>query len=171
MIVALIAAVDESGGIGFQGRIPWRLSTDLRRFKSLTMGHTLVMGRKTCESIGRALPGRTSIVISRDSDFTREGYQSAVSLLVALEIAQQAGESEVFVIGGGEIFNQALPLADMFYLTKVHTRQEADTYFPAWDENEWVVLERHEIPVGNRDAYPSTFLKLERAVSPTSRES
>jgi dihydrofolate reductase len=162
MMISLIAAVAEGGGIGFQGRIPWRLSTDLRRFKTLTMGHFLVMGRKTCESIGKVLPGRTSIVVTRNPSFSRDGYLTASSLESALNIARQTGESEVFVIGGGEIFTKALPMADRLYLTKVHARVEADTFFPIFNETEWLVSELEEIPAGDMDSYATTFVRLEK---------
>ena len=127
MIVSLIAALDEAGGIGKDGGLPWRLSADLRRFKALTMGHHLIVGRKTYVSIGRPLPGRTLIVLTRDPTFAAPGCLLAASLEQALALAGRRGESEAFIGGGGEIFAQAMPLAGRLYLTHVHTLAACDT--------------------------------------------
>ena len=157
MIVSLIVAIDQQGGIGRRGSLPWRLSTDLKRFKALSMGHHLIMGRKTYASIGRPLPGRINIVLSRAADYRPAGCVVASTLEQALYIARQAGESEVFVIGGGQVFGQALEMAERIYLTTVHTLIDCDTFFPHFDRRAWQVLERQEYPAGEKDEFPSTF--------------
>jgi dihydrofolate reductase len=161
LIVSLIVAMDEARGIGIDGHLSWHLSTDLRRFKSITMDHHLIMGRKTYDSIGRPLPGRTMIVVTRNSEFQAEGCLIAHSLEDALEIARQGGESEVFIIGGGEIFVQSLEMAERIYLTLVHTVTEADVFFPVHEANDWVEIESTEHEADNKNQYPSTFKILQ----------
>src|SRR5215469_5276330 len=134
MIVSLIAAMDESQGIGVNNRLPWRLSADLKRFKALTMGHHIIVGRHTFESIGKPLPGRHTIILTNRHDFRADGCATADSLDAALNLARQDGESEVFVCGGARVFQDALPIADRFYLTVVHANVAADTFFPQWRE-------------------------------------
>jgi dihydrofolate reductase len=162
VIVSLLVAMDEQRGIGFRGNLPWRLPADLRRFKTLTMGHHLVMGRKTYESIGRPLPGRTMIVLSRNPGYQPVGCLPAGSLDEGLEIARHRGEDEVFVIGGGDVFTQALPIADRIYLTLVHGRVEADTYFPEFDPEDWAEVESVGHPADEDHVFPFTFKVLER---------
>jgi dihydrofolate reductase len=162
LIISLLVAADEAGGIGVENRLPWRLSSDLKKFKALTMGHHLIMGRKTYESIGRALPGRTSIVITRNRNYDVEGIVVSHSLPEALEIAQAAGEEEAFVIGGGEIFFQVLPLAHRIYYTQVHTVVKADVFFPVLDEDEWEEKNSEYHPPDEKNEYPFTFKTLER---------
>lgn len=162
MIVSIIVAMDEGRGIGIGNRLPWHLSTDLKRFKALTMGHHVILGRKTFESIGRPLPGRNMIIVTRQLDYHPVGYLVARSLEEALELAAARGEEEAFVIGGGEIFAEALKIADKLYLTLVHTRASADTFFPRLDPQEWeeTVVSYH--PADTRNDHPSTFSILVR---------
>ena len=151
-MISVIAAVAHNGVIGKENRLLWRISEDLRRFKAITLGHPVVMGRKTWESLGRPLPGRTHVVISRQRGFVpvdAEGKPApdvrvAGSLEEAMAIFPR--EEEVFVIGGGEIYRQAMEIADTFYLTEVEADYEGDTFFPAWDPAGWQELftERHE---------------------------
>ena len=162
MIVSLVVAMDEGRGIGSRNRVPWHLSTDLKNFKALTMGHHLVMGRKTYESIGKALPGRTTIVITRQQDYQPPDCLVAHALDDALETARQRGEEEVFIVGGGQIYAQALPLADRIYLTRVHARVEADVFFPAFDESLWVEKEHCEVPGDSKNQFLFTFQLLEK---------
>ena len=162
MIVSLLVGVDEAGGIGKRGKEPWRLSDDLKRFKSLTWGHHMIMGRKTYESIGRALPGRTSIVITRNPDFQAPGCLIVSSLASALRLAEEQGEQEAFVIGGGQIFSQALPLAQRLHLTRVHANLDCDVFFPPLVEREWAVIEHSEHPADEKNEFPFTYLLLER---------
>lgn len=164
MIITLIAALDEAGCIGKDGRLPWHLSTDLKRFRSLTWGHHLIMGRNTYESIGRTLPGRTSIVITRKPDFQAPGCLTTTSLEAAIGLAEGQGESEAFVIGGGQIFSRAMPLASRLHLTRVHAQLECDVYFPPLDEQEWIEMNRMAFPADERNDYPTTYSMFERRV-------
>lgn len=127
MPVTVVAAVARNGVIGSGGRLPWHLPEDLRHFKQLTMGGTLVMGRKTYESIGRPLPGRRTVVVTRQYGWSADGVDVAGSLEAALATA---GDGEVFVVGGGEIYRQALPLADALEITQVDAEPSGDVYFP-----------------------------------------
>lgn len=162
MIVSLIVAMDEKGGIGKTGALPWRLPADLRRFKQLTMGHHLIMGRKTYQSIGRPLPGRTMIVVTRNREYQPEGCLVLGSFEAALDLARERGETEVFVIGGSEIFAQALPIADRLYLTRVHAAVQTDVSFPPFNEEAWVEKGRQLHPADEHNPYASTFRILER---------
>lgn len=160
MIISLIVAMDKRRGIGIKGRLPWRLSADLKRFRELTMGHHLIVGRKTFESIGKALPGRTMIIVTRDRDYRFEGCLAAHSLAEAIELAQAHGEVEAFIGGGAEIYAQSLPIADRIYLTTVDAEIEADVFFPEWDQRKWAEQKSIEIPADDKNQYPSTFKLL-----------
>lgn len=162
MIVSIVVAMDEKRGIGVNSHLPWHLAADLKRFKALTMGHHLIMGRVTYQSIGYNLPGRTMIVITHQLDFHPLGVLIAHSLEKALDIARERGETEVFIIGGGVIFTQALNHAERLYLTLVHTRSPVDTYFPLIDENEWVVRESSTHQADAENEYSFTYKVLER---------
>lgn len=165
MIISLIVAMDKNRGIGFQNRIPWHQSADLKHFKSITMGHHLIMGRKTYESIGRQLPGRTMIVISHQpgyAAFLPEGSLAAGSLKQAISLVKKHGESEVFVVGGGEIFELALPLADRIYLTRVQAEVQADTFFPAFNEREWRAVEILHAGADEKNQFGFTIELLEK---------
>jgi dihydrofolate reductase len=126
------------------------------------MGHHLIMGRRTFESIGRALPGRTSIVLSRNPAYTAEGVQTAQSLDLALSAAEASGEREAFVIGGGEIFTLALPRADRIYLTRVHTHGACDVFFPSIQLNEWELLASEPHPADGRNEFSFTYQVFEK---------
>jgi dihydrofolate reductase len=162
LIVSLIVAMDERRGIGNANRLPWRQSADLRRFKALTMGHHLIMGRKTYESISRPLPGRTSIVVTRNPAYRAEGCLVAHSLEEALELARSRGETEAFVIGGSQIFSQAVGIAGRIYLTRVHTAGEADVFFPEFHEEDWEAVETSHHPADEKNEHPSTFMLLRK---------
>jgi dihydrofolate reductase len=152
--------MDEERGIGKNGQVPWRLSADLRRFKALTMGHHLILGRKTWESIGQSLPGRKMVIVTRNPEYRPQNCPECVvapSLQAALELARQAGESEAFIGGGGEIYAQALPLADRIYLTTVHTRAGCDVFFPVFDPAGWVEVERLEQGGDKENQFTSAF--------------
>ena len=133
--VCLIAAVASNGVIGKDNQIPWRLSDDLKRFRNLTLGHPVIMGRRTRQSLGRPLPGRRNIVVSRDPNFRAEGCEVAASLQAAL--AACAGARKVFIIGGAQLYQEALPLADRLHLTEIDADFEGDVRFPAVDWNDW----------------------------------
>ncbi len=146
MKLSIIVAVADNGVIGKDNTLPWRLSADLKRFKGLTMGHHLLMGRTTFESIGRPLPGRTTIVLSRGNPKLPEGVLLAGSLTEAGEIAFAAGETEAFVAGGAAAYKEALPEADLLYLTRVAGEYEGDTFFPEWNRDGWELFSMETCP-------------------------
>lgn len=147
MKIVLIAALAKDGTIGHEGKIPWHISDDLKRFKQLTMGHALLMGRKTFESIGKPLPGRRNLVLTRNPDFRAPpDIQVFSTLESALQHCSTAGESVVYVIGGAEIYSQALGLADELLLTRVHKDIVGSTKFPRFNPNEWVETAREDYP-------------------------
>jgi dihydrofolate reductase len=161
MRLSLIVAMTRAGVIGRAGGLPWRLSTDLKRFKSLTMGHHLIMGRKTYESLGRTLPGRTSVVVTRQAEYAAvAGVLVARSLDEALTFA--AGDSEPFIIGGGEIFAVALPRADRLYVTWVEAEIAGDTYFPVVNLESWQRVHCEPIAADAKNEYDTTFSIYDR---------
>jgi len=162
MMVSLIVAMDEGRGIGLRGKVPWKLSTDLRRFKQLTAGHHLIMGRKTFESIGKPLPGRMNIILTRDPAYQRAGCLVMHNLQDALELAESRCDEEVFIIGGGDLYAQALPLAGRLYLTRVHVRLEADTFFPEIRLEDWAEKQTQSFPASEKDQHPYTYQVFER---------
>jgi dihydrofolate reductase len=163
-LLSVVVAADERGGIGRAGGLPWHLPEDLKRFKSLTMGKPIVMGRRTWDSIGRPLPGRRSIVVSQQAGLAIEGAEVVGSLEQALEVAADA--PEVCVIGGAELYRLALPLADVVHLTRVHAEVDADTFLPPLEPSEWqqVSSERHAADA--RHAHPYSFVTLRRVRAP-----
>ena len=156
--ITLIVAVDTAGGIGADNKMPWHLPQDLAHFKALTMGHPIIMGRKTFDSIGRPLPKRRNIVITRNDAWRHEGVEAVGSLAEALALC---GEALVYVIGGGQIFTEALPLAHTIELTKIDRDFGCDTFFPPLDAHRWVESARapHHCDVNNLDY---TFITLQR---------
>ncbi|MGH9940148.1 MAG: dihydrofolate reductase [Blastocatellia bacterium] len=162
MIVSIIAAMDRERGIGVDNKLPWRLSTDLKRFRELTMGHHIIVGRKTFESIGRPLPGRRMIIVTRDGSCKAEGCDVVHSVEDAIRLARERGESEVFVCGGAEIYAQSIEVADRMYLTLVDAEVTADTFFPEFDEREWSERERVYQSADEKNRYPFTFKLLVR---------
>jgi dihydrofolate reductase len=164
MRISIIAAVSENGVIGREGRLPWHLSNDLRRFKQLTMGHTIIMGRRTWESIGRPLPGRRMIVVSRQPSYHVEvnGVEVATSLDDALNRAEVVGEDEAFVIGGAELYQQAMQRADRLYYTLVRANEVGDTYFPHVDWTGWQLIESHDNIADFKNEYAHTFYVYQR---------
>jgi dihydrofolate reductase len=155
MIISIIAAMDEKRAIGRGNRLPWHISRDLERFRSITLGHPVIMGRKTYESIGAPLPGRTNIIITRREDFPAEGCIVVHDLDAAL--AACAGAEEVFFVGGAEIFREAMSLADRVYLTIVHTTIDGDSFFPELREDLSLISRESA-----EDIYPIEFLVYER---------
>jgi dihydrofolate reductase len=165
--IVLVVAVADNGVIGRNNVMPWRLSSDLKRFKSLTMGKPVLMGRKTYLSIGKPLPSRTNIVVSRDKSFAAPGVLVAGDLAPALSAARgdalRRGANEIAVIGGTDIFAQCLPLADRLEVTHVHARPEGDTCFPPIDQSQWRATSRSEHPAGPRDETNFTCVTYVRA--------
>ncbi|WP_455476668.1 dihydrofolate reductase [Bartonella sp. B41] len=164
--VYLIAAVTKNGVIGRKGMMPWRLSTDLQRFKSLTFGKPVIMGRKTWDSLGHPLTGRTNIVITRNHAFTAKGaiisYSLSQACSIAEKVAIQNGADSVFIIGGSEIFQQGLSIADKIFLTEILDCIEGDSFFPVFDKEKWTVVQTQHIPRGDKDNYPTRFVVYER---------
>ena len=163
-LVSIIVAADEHGGIGRDGALPWHLPEDLKRFKALTMGKPIVMGRRTWESIGRPLPGRRSIVVSRRPGLALEGAEVYGSLEAALEAV--AGAPEACVIGGADIYRQALPYAHVVHLTRVHAVVQADRFLPAFDAADWEEVAREERPADERHPHACSFVTLRRLRKP-----
>lgn len=159
-VLSLVVAVAENGVIGNSNRLPWHLPADLKHFKSVTMGKPMLMGRRTFESIGQALPGRRNLVMTRGRPIDAAGVETVTSLEEALAVTQDA--TELMVIGGAEIFRICLPSAERIYLTRVHAPIAGDTRFPAVDWNEWHRVERSVQPADEKNAYALTFLTLER---------
>jgi dihydrofolate reductase len=164
--LSLIAAVGENGVIGSEGAMPWKLSTDLRRFKAITIGKPVIMGRKTYESIGRPLPDRVNIVLSRSEAPAVAGVVRVRTLDSALAAAAAAGAAsdvvEAIVIGGGEIYRAFLPRADRLYITHVAMAPEGDTLFPAIEPSTWRAVSSEDVPAGPRDDAASRFVVYER---------
>ena len=158
--LSLIVAAGERNEIGKDGRMPWHLPADLKHFKEVTLGKPVIMGRRTHESIGKALPGRRNIVVTRNAGYTADGCEIAHSLREALELAGNA--AEIMVIGGAAIYREALPLAERIYLTRVAGQFEADTYFPAFDPKEWLEKQRLHRPADERNGRACDFIVLER---------
>ena len=162
MIVSIIAAMDKERGIGVDNKLPWRLSADLKRFRELTMGHHIIVGRKTFESIGKPLPGRQMIIVTRDRSYEAEGCEVVHSIEDAMKLARDRGESEAFICGGAEIYAESIAIADRIYLTLVDAEVPADTFFPKFDEGEWSERESFYHPADDRNQYPFTFKMLVR---------
>jgi dihydrofolate reductase len=160
MSIAVVAALARNGAIGYRQQLPWRLPADLRRFKALTMGHTLIMGRATFDSIGRPLPGRRTIVVTRQRGWGAPGAEVAHSIDEALE---RAGSETVFVAGGGDIYRQTVDRAERLYLTLIDRDVEGDTFFPAFDRAAFRVIERED---HSAEPLPFEFLTLERSPVP-----
>jgi dihydrofolate reductase len=165
--IILVVAVAENGVIGRDNQLPWRIRSDLKFFKRVTMNKPVVMGRKTYGSIGKPLPGRTNIVVTRQADFTAPGIVVAPGLDRALTVARgdalRRGADAIAVIGGTDIFQQTMPLADRLILTLVHAKPPGDTYFPAVDPAVWREAERLPQPRGPDDEYGFTIVNYERA--------
>ncbi len=161
--LSLIAAVAQNGVIGASGGLPWRLPSDLKRFKAVTLGRPVIMGRKTHESIGRLLPGRTNIVVTRSEDKSWPGVIVAQTLAGAVKLAQQKdGDGEIFVIGGGQLYAEAMSSADRLYITHVAATPEGDVFFPVIDDRIWKVASRETIEAGENDSAEMDFVIYER---------
>lgn len=155
--VALVAAMSLNRVIGVDNRLPWHLPADLQRFKSLTLGHTIVMGRRTYQSIGRPLPGRRNVIVSRSLS-ALPGCEIAGDLLTLIEQATD----DLYIIGGAEIYAQALPVADRIYLTEVNVELPGDAYFPPLDARVWPLVAVEEFAADDRNAYAMRFLTYQK---------
>lgn len=167
MIISLIVAMAQNRIIGRNNKLPWYLPEDLKYFKRVTMGKPIIMGRKTFESIGRPLPGRANIVVTRNEDYAAEGIKVVHDLEQAKALCESItmidGQSEAMVIGGAEIYQQALGYADRLYLTEVHADVEGDASFPDFDRSQWQEVGREDFQASGPNPYAYSFLVLERA--------
>lgn len=160
-MISLVVAVSENYVIGKDNKLIWHLPADLKFFKEVTMGHHMIMGRKTFESIGRPLPGRTSVVVTRNKELSLpEGVLVADSLQNA--IAMCGNDPEICIIGGAQIFKEAMPIADRIYLTIIHQEFEGDVYFPKPDPNEWKMVSRKDFQPDEKNPYSYSFCQLEK---------
>jgi len=160
MKISIVVAMAANRVIGNNNRLPWHLPADLKHFKQTTMGKPILMGRKTWESIGRALPGRTNIVITRDENYAAPGCVVVHSIEAAMQAAQQ--QDEVMVIGGAEFYRQVLPRADTIYLTRIHQDFEGDAFFPELDETGWQEVARVDCDADDRNPCAYSFIRLDR---------
>lgn len=160
-MISIIVAASTNNVIGVHGELPWRISDDLKRFKALTMGKPIVMGRLTWESIGRPLPGRQNIVITRQAGFLVEGCDVVESPAAALKAAGDA--PEIMIIGGGQIYDRFLPKAGRLYLTRVHTRIEGDAFFPEIDNSEWEIVASESHAADGVNEFAFDFKTYERS--------
>ena len=160
-VISLVVAASRNGTIGRDGGLPWHISSDLKRFKAITMGKPVVMGRKTWESLPRKpLPGRRNIVVTRSASYAAEGAEVVATAEEALRLA--AGAEEICVIGGGEIYRLFLPRADRIYFTEVHLTVDGDTQFPALDPTQWREVSLEEVAAGEKDSAGYVLKVLER---------
>lgn len=163
MRISLIAAVARNRVIGRDNEVPWKLPADLRRFQRLTMGHAMLMGRRTFESIGsRPLPGRPLIVVSRREDYAPAGVRVARSVQEGIDLAREAGETELFVAGGTGIYRDAMPVADRLHLTRIEEDVPGDAYFPEFDETQWRLVEREDHEPTEENPFAWSFQVYDR---------
>ncbi|MFD2245691.1 dihydrofolate reductase [Pontibacter ruber] len=160
-MISIVVAIADNNVIGKDNQLIWHLPADLRHFKQKTMGHPMIMGRKTFDSIGKPLPGRTTIIVTRQEDYTAEGCLVAHSIQEALEKAKEL-DPQVSIIGGAEIYKQALPFVDVIYLTRVHHTFDGDTFFPELNEAEWEQISAAPHEPDEKNKYPYTFIELRR---------
>lgn len=163
-ILSAILAMSENRVIGRNNQLPWHLPADLKHFKTITTGHSILMGRKTYESIGRPLPNRTNIIITRNATLQIPGCLVVTSIEQALHYAKKENK-EIFIIGGAEVYAQLLPMTDRIYLTLVHGQFTGDAFFPELNKKEWKEVDRVDHSADANNAYPYSFIRLERAES------
>jgi dihydrofolate reductase len=161
MKISLIVAMSSNRAIGLDGQMPWHLSADLKRFKQITMGYPILMGRLTFESIGRPLPGRTNIIVSRNPTYKPEGCIVLDSVETAISHGCQLAD-EVFVIGGSTLYEATLPIADTLYITQINRDFVGDTFFPDFDRNQWVEVQREDLADDAKVGFTYSFLKLQK---------
>ena len=166
MRISLIVAVAENGVIGADGGLPWRLSSDLKTFRRLTMGKPIIMGRRTFQSIGKPLDGRDNIIVTRDPHFEASGVSIVASVSEALTLARvlaaTRGVDEILIIGGADLYAATLNIADRVYLTRVHASPNGDRHFPSLDVKDWTESAREPLPKTERDQFAATLLTFER---------
>lgn len=162
MPLSIIAAMSENGVIGCHNQLPWHLPNDLQYFRQRTMGHWIIMGRKTFESIGKPLPGRRNIVLTHNKNFNVQNCMVAYSLDMALSISSVSENEEVFIIGGASVYRAALPICDRIDLTIVHTNLEGDAFFPPLDKRKWELVDCSDYDPDQRHRYSYSMVHLER---------
>lgn len=162
MIISLVVAAAENNAIGKNNHLLWHLPNDLKFFKNITWGMPVVMGRKTFEAVNKPLPGRFNIVITRQADWKAEGTITATELNDAIKKAAETNCKEAMIIGGGEIYKQSMAIADIIYITRVHTILEGDTFFPAIDETQWELVSNEDFEKDEKHQYAYSFQKWER---------
>jgi dihydrofolate reductase len=163
MKIILIVAKAKNQVIGKDNQLIWKLSADLKRFKNLTTGHHILMGRKTYDSLGKPLPNRTHLIITRNPDFqVPEGHHAFSSLEDAVIFCNKIGVEKLFVIGGGQIYREALPICDKLEITEVNAEPEGDTFFPEINPNQWKEVEREEFSADEKNEYPYAFVTYEK---------
>jgi dihydrofolate reductase len=162
MIKSIIVAVADNGVIGKDNSLVWQLPADMRHFKNTTIGHHVIMGRKTFESFKKPLKERTNIVITRNTDYQPDGCIVVHSLQDALSFSEKNGQEEVFILGGAEIYRQSLDLTDRIYLTEVHETFDGDTFFPDFDRSQWKEIHRENHDADEKNPHPFSFVLLER---------
>ena len=162
MLISQIVAVAENKVIGKDNDLIWRLPADLKHFKNITMGHCMLMGRKNYESIGRPLPGRTTIILTKNKDYKVEGCHVVFCIEEGIALAKSLEESELMIIGGGEIYNQTLPLTQKIYYTTVHSDFDGDTFYPSLSEPEWKLLNQDFHTADEKNKYDYTFKEYKR---------
>ena len=159
---SIIVAMDLNNGIGYRNQLPWRLPADFRLMKHNTMGHHLIMGRKTYESIGKPLSGRTTIIVTRSPGYQAEGCLVEHSVLSAFSLAELRGENEVFIFGGSQIYVESLPYTERIYLTHIQAKFEVDAYFPDIDRSVWVETLSEFYPADQENQFPFYYLIYDR---------
>lgn len=161
-MISFIVAVDENNLIGKDNQLPWHLPSDMKYFKNQTWGMTVIMGRKSLESLGKPLQGRQNIVVTRNKDWKPEGAQVAHSIEEAIELAKKTGVKEIFILGGAQVFKESLPLADRIYLTRIHHKFEGDAYFPEFSTDDWKLVKSNFRNADEKNLYSHTFEVWER---------
>lgn len=162
MVLSIIVAVSSNNVIGNKNQLIWHITEDLKHFKKTTLGAPVIMGRKTYESIGKALPGRKNIVITKKYNYKAEGCVLACSLEDAIRLAKESNPEEVFIIGGSSIYQQAMDLADKLYVTKIEKEYEGDSFFPEIDLNRWDEIKKETLERGVNFEYPFSFINYQR---------
>lgn len=160
MRISIIVAMAQNRVIGNHNQLPWHLPADLKRFKEITLGKPVMMGRKTFLSIGKALVGRRNIVLSTDPDFVAQGCEVFSSIEEALSAVKD--ESEIMIIGGAQLYHELLPKADRLYLTLIHDHVEGDAFFPAWERSDWQEISRHDVSKSENNPFNYSFIILDR---------
>ncbi|RYE21153.1 MAG: dihydrofolate reductase [Sphingobacteriales bacterium] len=161
-MISLVVAAAENNAIGKNNQLLWHLPNDLKFFKNTTWAGVVIMGRKTFESVNKPLPGRLNIVITSNADWKFDTVKTATGLQEAIDIATAENFKEIFIIGGGEIYKQAMPMANVIYMTRVHTNLEADTFFPEIKTNEWQLIRKDDVSKDEKHAYDYSFERWEK---------